>query len=173
MGDTLPGSLGWQVRQPVGFGGSPEGDREIVVEWLERHAAMTDNLTALRDDKDRESLVVDGRLRLEHVLGRSLAESMVRDTAWETAKTTGLVRHFDLRCANSLTDIYGLQQVVERQIWKTAGILGERETHQEEQILHTLALLELHLQELQGQGRLFATAYDEALATLDGDGFRR
>ena len=68
---------------------------------------MAANVANLRQNPPEEPLIVDGRLDFERVFGRSLAEAMVRDTAWETAKTTGLVRHVDLECVNLLTDLDG------------------------------------------------------------------
>lgn len=144
-----------------------EDNAEILAEWSERHGSILENVTTLRKSDDPGRLVVDHRLQLERVLGKSLAEQMVRDTAWETAKATGLVRHFDLQCANFLTDIYGLQSIVKEQIWEIAELLGERETHEAENVLQTLVLLEIHLQELRGQERFLADAYDEALAVFD------
>lgn len=145
-----------------------EANREIVTEWSDRHAAIVARVTELRASAEPEELIVDDRLNLGRVFGRSLVETMVRDTAWETAKISGLVRHFDLPCANLLTDIYGLQVAVREQIWKIAEMLGERETHQKEHLPQTLVLLELSLQELQGREWLLAEAYGEALTTLDG-----
>lgn len=148
-------------------------NQRILADWLERHEAIAANMAALRETEPDEPLVVDGKLDIGRVFGRSLADTMVRDTAWETAKTTGLVRHFDLRCANLLTDLYGLQEVIERQIWKIAGMLQEREAHEAEHLPQTLALLEVSMQELQGQEHLLASAYREALSQLDRDGCAR
>jgi hypothetical protein len=145
-----------------------EANQAILSEWLERHAAMAANVADLRENPPDEPLIVDGRLDFERVFGRSLAESMVRDTAWETAKTTGLVRHVDLECVNLLTDLYGLQSAVREQLWKIGAMLGEREAHQPEHLSDTLVVLEVSLQELQGREYLLAQVYENALDAVDG-----
>lgn len=52
-------------------------------------------------------------------------------------------------------------------------MLQERETHEAEHLPQTLALLEVSMQELQGQEHLLASAYQDALSRLDRDGCAR
>lgn len=147
-------------------------NREVVGGWLPRHEAMAERIAGFRRDPARRAtLVRDGELRLERLLGESLVETMVRSTAWDTAQATGLVRNFDLPVVSLLSDIYGLQrQGPVQSLDRVAATLFDRDSHREENLDGTLVLLEMQLRELAGQERLLLATYQRVLEELDAAG---
>lgn len=145
-----------------------ESNRAIVAGWIERHERIAIRVRDLRTrPPEVEPLVVAHQLRLDRVFGESLLDSMVRRTAWDTAQTSGLVRNFDLELAQSLTDVYGLQEIGPlRTLERITELVFERRSHQEEHLPETLVLLGMLFDELRGQERLLLESYDEALARL-------
>jgi hypothetical protein len=100
--------------------------------------------------------------------GKSLMQELLTSTAWETARSTGIIAEFDYNEVEILTNVYGLQDVI---LNKTMGGIVELffkpETHDSTNVEATLLQLRLRFNELVGQEYLLIESYNQALRDLE------
>jgi hypothetical protein len=93
----------------------------LLQDWNQRHTAMQDRISAILENKQPElrAELQQGQFLQLGILtnDQSMADSMPSSTAWESAKSTGIVAEFDFETTRKLTDAYALQQMmIERTI---------------------------------------------------------
>ncbi|EMR02094.1 hypothetical protein [Cesiribacter andamanensis] len=144
-------------------------NKAIVEEWQKNHQAVLENIAYYRPRTQAyDSLVHQHQFQFGLLFTETLVPNIVRSTAWETAKTTGMVQHFDLELATALSDVYDLQRLGPmRTIEKLTDLVNERQTHQREHVPQTLVLFQFAMQELVGQEYILLQAYTRALQQLD------
>lgn len=141
----------------------------IVEQWQKNHQQVLRNIIAFRESgTSSDSLVQNNQFRFELLFNETLVPDILRSTAWETAKTTGLVQNFDLELANTLSDVYDLQRLGPmRTIERIVDLVAQRETHQVAHAPQTLVLLHFALNELVGQENILLEGYEQAIKELD------
>lgn len=152
------------------IGSELRSNLEVVQDWSERHGRMAQRLEGHWSDLDEaRTRLFDGvELDLQELFGESLLDNNVRSTAWQTARTTGVVRHFDPSLTAQLTSIYDLQSDgALRTLSRITDLLFERATHRPEQLAETLAVMRMLFGELRGQEALLLGSYEAVLAEVD------
>ena len=144
-------------------------NQKIIEAWHDIHQKVLQNITRLRNSKEvHDSLVINDQLQLNKIFSGTLIPKIVRSTAWETAKSTGIMQNLDLQLAHTLSDMYELQSMgAASTANKLIALLYERETHQQERVAQTLMLLQFTMAELVSQENYLTTAYDDVLKKLD------
>ena len=146
-----------------------EANHQIIETWHKNHTAILQNIQEYRNrPQDYDGLIKGNQLQIQYLFNEEFIPNVVRSTAWETAKTTGLVQNFDLSLTNKLSDVYDLQRLgAMSTLQKLTNLITERETHLREHVPSTLVLLEFSMHELVGQENLLLTSYKDALKELD------
>ncbi len=89
---------------------------KILKEWMELHNDVEKKIKEILDgenDSLKNKLLQYKYFNLGLLTeGKSLANSNLTNTAWETAKTTGIISEFDFEITRKLTEIYSLQNII-------------------------------------------------------------
>lgn len=144
---------------------------EIVEGWKEHHGAMHKRILAVANGKNEdiyEELMASNYFDIGLFTDQQpLVDVFLAKTAWESAKTTGIVSAFDYESIQQLTVAYDMQEVfMERTLNKMIEIYFTPETHDKERLDRTLLQLSLLSTELTGQEQTLHYLYGQALAKL-------
>ena len=97
----------------------------------------------------------------------SLIDAILTNTAWESAKSTGIISEFDFESTQKLTHIYSMQEVLtERTIAKILDYYFDTNAHNMENIDQILIQFQLRFWELTGQEELMDNLYKEAIKKM-------
>ena len=81
-----------------------------------------------------------------------LANAVLTTTAWESARSTGIISEFDFELVEELTQLYSLQTTLMEGSFKgVVMFFFDRETHDPANLNATLRQFELRFKELTGQ----------------------
>lgn len=146
-------------------------NQDLMQDWNQRHLAVQDRITAILDNKKpalKAALENESFLELSVLTGnQSLADSMPSDTAWESAKATGIVAEFDFETTRKLTDAYTLQQmIIERTFAQILDYYFSSDAHNMANLDQVLLQFKLRFNELTGQEWMLARLYKDALMQL-------
>jgi hypothetical protein len=98
---------------------------------------------------------------------QSLIDELLTQTAWETAKTTGIISEFDFETTQMLTRVYDLQtQISEKSLMNIREYYYESEAHDMQQINRILVQFSLRFWELTGQEEALDQLYEKAINDL-------
>lgn len=141
---------------------------EILENWHILHSEIRDRITTViegENDSLREALLNYKYLEIGVLTNhQSLIDANLSNTAWETAKYTGIVSEFDFNTTQKLTEIYMLQEIItEKTIGKVIDFLFDPASHDMENIETTLIQLQLRFKELVGQEYLLVDSYQKIL----------
>lgn len=140
----------------------------ILKDWVERHTRINENLNQLIEDK-KDSLKGEMKKHDYFNIGlltenRSLVDDVLTSTAWESAKTTGIISEFDFEVTQKLTRVYAMQELIsEKTIGKILDYYFEPSTHRMEDIDAILIKFQLRFNELVGQERLMTYLYEDIM----------
>ena len=99
--------------------------------------------------------------------GESLVDAFLVDTAWESAKATGIISEFDFQVTQELTRVYALQKVIlDRTLASILDFYFDTETHDMSNIDRVLVQFQLRFWELTGQEILISNLYARAIDEL-------
>jgi hypothetical protein len=99
---------------------------------------------------------------------RSLINSILTDTAWETAKTTNIIAELDFELIEELTRTYTLQNiVVEKTLGGITDFYFSADTHDLSNLDRTLLQFNLRFNELVGQEKILEYSYTKTLKSLE------
>jgi hypothetical protein len=151
--------------------------RQSIVKELSKNAAiihaMYDNhqnikarLTSLVDHKNdslRNELLAYEYFNHWIVTDqKSIAPEFVSNTAWETARSTGIIAEFDYAEVEKLTRIYTMQDVIFKgTLASILEFLFQRETHDLRNLDSSLLQLKLRFTEITDQEYYLKTLYDD------------
>lgn len=146
----------------------------IVAGWRTQHVVISERLQDLihgKNDSLKNMLLEYDNLELRLLTdNKSLIEAVLSDTAWESAKSSGIVSEFDFRTTQSLTAAYDMQKVMtDKTIMKILDLYFDGKSHDMDNLMSTLYLFGLRFYELVGQESLMEILYGEALKDLDAD----
>lgn len=146
-------------------------NQAILKRWKDKHVAIRDRLTELtsgKNDSLRQVLARKNFLDLGLLTdNESLIDAFLTNTAWESAKHTGVVAEFDFEITQKLTHVYDMQNVLtERTLAKILDYYFDNSSHEIENLDQILIQFQLRFWELSGQEILMVTLYEEALKAL-------
>lgn len=144
----------------------------IINNWKEKHLKIRDRITEIiegRNDSLKTELLKYNFLNLSVLtMGENLIDAIVTNTAWESAKSTGIISEFDFATTQKLTFVYSMQDVLtERSTIKILDYYFDTNSHNMESIDQTLIQFQLRFQELTGQEELITNLYKEAINELN------
>ncbi|MEM7185629.1 MAG: hypothetical protein AAF466_03130 [Bacteroidota bacterium] len=143
-------------------------NESIVEQWKVRHVEMRDRISDIlegRNDSLKAKLQSYEYLNLGVITNNeSLIDAILTTTAWESAKSTGIVAEFDFETTQRLTHVYSMQEVLtDRTLAKILDYYFDTSAHNMENIDQVLIQFQLRFWELTGQEELMATLYREAI----------
>ena len=146
-------------------------NQSLLQDWNQRHTTIQDRISAILENKQpelRAALEQQQFLQLGILTNdQSMADSMPSTTAWESAKSTGIVAEFDFETTRKLTDAYALQQiVVERTFAQIVDYYFDSEAHDMANLDRVLVQFKLRFSELTSQEWMLARLYNDALTHL-------
>jgi hypothetical protein len=144
----------------------------LLEEWITLHVEVRDRIESVisgKDDSLKSKLLKYDHLNIGLLTdGKSLVSAVFSKTAWETAKSTGIISEFDFVTAQRLSGVYMLQDFIfEKTIVRTTDFLFDAQTHNLDRLIPTLIQLHLSFVELTGQEYLLDQLYQETLAYLE------
>lgn len=144
----------------------------ILNKWMEKHLAIRNRISSVIENQE-DSLKVELKKHdyfnfMVLTNHESLLNALLSNTAWESAKTTGIISEFDYETIQKLTRVYDVQEILtERTIMKMLDFLYDTETNNMENLDKTLVQLQLRFYELTGQEEYMIILYKEAINELE------
>jgi hypothetical protein len=146
-------------------------NQKIAKGWLVHHGKILErikNLMKLSDDSLKKAFSKDNYLTFELLTdGKSFNNDLLSSTAWETAKSTGIIEKFDFELIESLTLMYEFQNIL---IGTTLnGIVNtyfERDSHEFKNLDSTLKQFLIRFNDLTAQERFLLKIYEKTSSTL-------
>lgn len=145
----------------------------ILTTWKVHHTSITNKLDSLVKGKNealKDSLQKHDYLELGYLTdNKSLIDAIISDTAWESAKSTGIISEFDFSRTEKLTNVYKMQDVLMNStIRSILDLYFDKDSHRMDDLMPTLNQFKLRFQELVGQEILMEQLYSMALEDLEG-----
>ncbi len=146
-------------------------NQEILNRWKDKHVIIRDRLVALtrgKNDSLKQVLLNKPYLDLGLLTNNeSLIDAFLTNTAWESAKHTGIIAEFDFETTQKLTHVYDMQQVLsEKTLQKILDYYFDAGSHDTANMDQVLIQFQLLFWELTGQEFLMVTLYEEALEVV-------
>lgn len=144
---------------------------EMLKKWEVKHSEIRKRITnALENNNDS----LKNELKKYQFLNmgiltnnESLIDGILSKTAWETAKSTGIIAEFDFSTTEKLTEVYSLQSVLtDRTLIKLLDYYFDPQAHDIEKLDQTLLQFQLRFWELTGQELLLGSSYEKILEEL-------
>lgn len=151
-------------------------NKVVMKDWKERHTQIMEKLNQLINGEE-DSLKKELKNQTFFHLGlltedRALIDDVVTSTAWESAKTTGIISEFEFETTQKLTRVYSLQELItEKSVTKILDYYFEPGTHQLEDIEAILIQFKLRFRELVGQEILMMYLYEETMEYFNDIGY--
>ena len=93
-----------------------KNNSKVVKEWNVKHLEIKQRLGDIlkgKNDSLKSQLLAGNSLHFEVLTNKKgFINSLMTNTAWETAKTTGIISEFDFETTQRLTYIYALQNII-------------------------------------------------------------
>ncbi len=97
----------------------------------------------------------------------SLVDAILTTTAWESAKSTGIISEFDFETTQKLTKIYSVQKMItDKTLDKLLDFYFDSATHEMQNLDKILIQFQIRFWELTGQEEMMVSLYSEALKEL-------
>ena len=144
----------------------------IVKDWKARHIAIRDRIISINNGNN-DSIKSELRKNKFFVMGlltdqESLIDNTLTKTAWESAKSTGIVAEFDFKTIEILTQVYSLQELItEKTLGELSNFYFDTDTHNLENLDQTLLQFQLRFWELTGQEELMISLYDDSIKKIE------
>lgn len=146
-------------------------NQSILSNWKDRHIEIRNRITNVIEgqaDSIKTELKKHDYLNLGVLTNNeSLIDAILTNTAWESAKTTGIITEFDYETIQKLTHVYSMQEILtERTIMNILNYYFDIESHDLENLDKTLIQFQLRFWELTGQEELMITLFDDAIEQI-------
>lgn len=144
---------------------------DILDRWKTHHTEIRDRISSILEGS-ADSLLSELKQYEYLNMGvltnnRSLIDAILVDTAWESAKATGIIAEFDFQTTQQLTRVYALQEIiVDRTVANILDFYFDMEAHNIENLESVLVQFQLRFWELTGQEILIARFYENAIEQL-------
>ncbi|MDQ2178089.1 hypothetical protein [Marinifilum sp. D714] len=147
-------------------------NQSILANWRSKHTELNNRIISVVNGQE-DSLKTEFKKYDYFNLGvltnnGTLIDEILTNTAWESAKATGIITEFDFETIQKLTLVYDLQKIIMNKT--TMGILDylfDSEANNMKNLDKTLVQLRLRFQELTGQEETMSTLYKEAIFELE------
>ena len=133
-----------------------ERNEGVVQEWKKKHIAIRERISSMTNGEN-DSIIQALQAQPFFDLGiltnaESLIDNTLTKTAWESAKSTGIIGEFKFETIELLTQVYGLQDlVIEKTVTELLRYYFTTEVHDLEQVDQTLIQFQHTFYELTGQ----------------------
>ena len=147
-------------------------NQAILASWKPRHIEIRDRVIDIVEGRG-DSLKTELRKYDYFSLGvltknESLVDALLTSTAWESAKTTGILSEFDYETIQQLTLVYDMQEVLsERTFANILDYYFDSESHDMQNLDQILVQYQLRFWELVGQEELMTTFYEDAIKQIN------
>ena len=143
-------------------------NQAIIINWKDRHQLMRNRISTMiekKDDPVRLEMQEYEYFNLSVLTNNeSFIDSLITNTAWESAKTTGIIAEFDYKTIQSLTQVYDLQSIIlDRSVLSILDYYYEAESHDIANLDQTLIQFQLRFWDLTGQEESMEYLYQKAL----------
>ncbi len=144
----------------------------IVQDWKSRHNAIKDLIVDVNkgeNDTIKPLLLNNNYFDLGIITNqKSLIDNTLTKTAWESAKSTGIISEFEFETIEILTQVYSLQDLItDKTIVELLDFYFETDTHNMNNLEQTLIQFQLRFWELTGQEDLMIYLYLDSLKKLN------
>lgn len=144
----------------------------IVKDWKTRHDIIRDRLVSINNgnnDSIKRELLRNKYFDLGIITNHeSLIDNTLTKTAWESAKSTGIVAEFEFETIEILTQVYSLQDLItDRTIGELLDFYFETDTHNMDNLEQTLIQFQLRFLELTGQEDLMIYLYSDSIKKIE------
>ena len=149
-----------------------QDNQAILKNWKEKHIEIRNRITEMiagKNDSLKSELKKYSYLNLGlFTNNESLIDAILMSTAWESARTTGIISEFDYKTIQKLTQVYTMQEILaDKTLMKILDYYFNTESHDIQNIDKILVQFQLRFWELTGQEELLTLLYAEALGELD------
>lgn len=139
----------------------------IVQGWKEEHMVVNNRITDIlegRNDSLKNELLTYNFLNLSLLTNNQyLINAILTNTAWESAKTTGIISEFDFNTIQKLTYAHTIQELmVDQTIPKISDFLYT-DFYNIDHIDQSLLEFQFRLKDLLAQEELITNLYQEAI----------
>ncbi len=146
-------------------------NQAILANWQVKHTAIKQRLTSVIEgeaDSLKTELQQYDYLNLGVLTNNEvLIDAVLTNTAWESARATGIITEFDFETIQQLTLVYDLQAILlDRTTIQILDYLFAAESNDINNLDRTLVQLQLRLRELTGQEISLSGLYKEAIEVL-------
>ncbi|MBS2214007.1 hypothetical protein KEM09_21540 [Carboxylicivirga mesophila] len=147
-------------------------NQAILANWQVKHTAIKQRLTSVIEgqaDSLKSELQQYDYLNLGVLTNNEvLIDAFLTNTAWESARATGIITEFDFETIQQLTLVYDLQAIIlDRTTIQLLDYLFAAESNDITKLDRTLVQLQLRLRELTGQEISLSGLYKEAIEVLE------
>lgn len=149
-----------------------ELNHKAIQAWHSHHQQIQNRITAMLQGRN-DSLISELKKYKTFNLGvltqdKTLVESILSNTAWETAKSTGIISEFDFELIQRLTATYELQETLtEKTLSGIVQLLFDQEFQDLSQLETNLVQLKLRFGELVGQEWFLKNLYKDTIGAID------
>lgn len=146
-------------------------NKGVLGHWQIKHSEMFNRIEAIvagKEDSLLNALSDNDFLDISLITGgQSLVDAFITNTAWETAKTTGILEEFDFETTQKLTLVYAMQDILMDQTLRNIlNFYFNLDTHKRANRKAVLIQFQLRFQEMIGQENMLEQLYQEALVAL-------
>ncbi|MGB5463124.1 MAG: hypothetical protein WBM92_07150 [Aureibaculum sp.] len=144
----------------------------IVKDWKARHIIIRDRIVSVNNgnnDSIKNELLKNKFFDLGILTNQeTLIDNTLTKTAWESAKSTGIIAEFDFKTIEILTQVYSLQDLItEKTIGELLNFYFKTETHNLDNLDQTLIQFQLRFRELTGQEEIMIYLYDDSIKKIE------
>ncbi|MBN1968967.1 MAG: hypothetical protein JXR48_18650 [Candidatus Delongbacteria bacterium] len=145
----------------------------IINQWLERHIEISNRISYMIENPN-DSLKTE--LKKYNYLNfavltndsKSIVGDLPSNTAWESAKTTGIISEFEYEIIKRLTKVYDIQSIlINKTLMSLLDSFYDNDTHNIDKLDNTLTQFQLRFWDLTGQERSVIFLYNEALKEFE------
>ena len=145
-----------------------ERNSQILSDWISLHQKISNRIgksTSGESDSLRNALLKYTSFNFGVLTdGKQVVNTILTNTAWETAKSTGIIAEFDFESIENLTQVYSLQNTVTNTTLQSIiQLYFDEGSHDMKRLDITLKQLDIRFHELVGQERVLANAYQSTL----------
>ena len=145
-----------------------ERNEKVLSEWIVLHQKVSNRLDgALSGESDslRTALLKYSSFNFGVLTqNQQIVNTVLTNTAWETAKSTGIIAEFDFELIEHLTQVYSLQNtVMNTTLQNIIQLYFDESSHDMERLDITLKQMDILFRELVGQEKLLASVYDSTV----------
>ena len=145
---------------------------KILSEWISLHQKISDRLaksSSAENDSLKNALSKYNSFDFGVLSdGQQLVNTVLTNTAWETAKSTGIITEFDFEWIEHLTQVYALQNTVTNKTLESiVQLYFDERSHDMKRLDVTIKQLDILFHELVGEEKVLSTIYGDTLLKFE------